>query len=421
MKLSLAKDTTSKIIHVFIQDSSSYVGAGLTGLLYGATGLAVRYVRDGGVLTNGTLQNITTLGTWGNPATNHFGLKLMNDTTVPGLYELHLPNNILATGAEQVVIMLRGAANMVPVVIEIQLESLTAAIGTPVDINGGGASLAGNLKSMCDDAEGVNFDSGTDSLRAIRRRGDLAWTTGVGSPATNTVTATSIVRTQGGDDDGGEAADVNVVDGVCFVTDEINNDGAKLEVDATFTVELTDIPVSVRVWGYYAGGGGHYMRVQAYNFVDSVFELVGSIGNGSAIELYTFGLTSQHINPATGIIAIKFIHNVTSPGIVSHALYIDKVVVTTADVTAYPDVPDVADIVAGILAMTGVTEGGTWAFDKVLKILNAWAAGNWIVKSTDTTVQQLIDPDDGETVILEQSLTRSPSSGEAYRDITVEI
>ena len=35
MKLDILKGTTSKIIEVFIQDSSSSVGAGLTGVAFG--------------------------------------------------------------------------------------------------------------------------------------------------------------------------------------------------------------------------------------------------------------------------------------------------------------------------------------------------------------------------------------------------
>ena len=58
-------------------------------------------------------------------------------TNLPGFYEIGIPNAALAAGASWVVMVLRGAANMVPVTLEIQLVAqqssdvyteLTAAI-----------------------------------------------------------------------------------------------------------------------------------------------------------------------------------------------------------------------------------------------------------------------------------------------------
>ena len=56
-----------------------------------------------------------------------------------------------------------------------------------------------------------------------------------------------------------------------------------------------------------------------------------------------------------------------------------------------------------------------------MKIMTAWAAGNWRVKPTDITKQELMDAENGTIIILEQSLTKSPSAGGDYRDITVKI
>jgi len=78
-------------------------------------------------------------------------------------------------------------------------------------------------------------------------------------------------------------------------------------------------------------------------------------------------------------------------------------------------------IVAAMKAMTGITEGGTMTWETVMKIMTAFIAGNWRVKSGDSTKQELLDAENGTTVILEQSITRSPSAGNKYRDITVKI
>ncbi len=78
-------------------------------------------------------------------------------------------------------------------------------------------------------------------------------------------------------------------------------------------------------------------------------------------------------------------------------------------------------VATAMKGITGITEGGTWDWEKVLKITTAWAAGNWILKPTDQNVQQLLDAENNSTVILEQELTLSPASGSEYKEVTVLI
>ena len=74
-------------------------------------------------------------------------------------------------------------------------------------------------------------------------------------------------------------------------------------------------------------------------------------------------------------------------------------------------------VVTALMADTGITEGGTMTFEKLMKILAAWIAGNWRSKSGSTTVKELLDADDGATVILEMT----PKVTTPYRTITVKI
>ena len=117
MKLAIAKGTTSKIIEIFIQDSSSSVGAGLTGLVYNSAGLTGYYLRNGAGSTTAITLATMTAGTW---ATG--GFVEVDATNMPGIYQLSLPDAVLATGANSVVVMLKGATNMAPVLLEIQLD-----------------------------------------------------------------------------------------------------------------------------------------------------------------------------------------------------------------------------------------------------------------------------------------------------------
>lgn len=53
------------------------------------------------------------------------------------------------------------------------------------------------------------------------------------------------------------------------------------------------------------------------------------------------------------------------------------------------------------LLLTGFTEGGTFTFAKVMKLLAAMASGSWQLKSGSTNTYEILDPDDGSTVIME--------------------
>lgn len=116
MKLQIKKGVTSKLLRVFIQDSSVTTGAGLTGLLYNSAGLTAYYIREGAATATAITLATMTVGTW---ATG--GFKEVDATNMPGLYEIGIPNAVIASGADSVVVLLKGAANMVPVALEIQL------------------------------------------------------------------------------------------------------------------------------------------------------------------------------------------------------------------------------------------------------------------------------------------------------------
>ena len=61
---------------------------------------------------------------------------------------------------------------------EAKQDSIIATLGTPANIDSGGATIAGNLKKIADDNAGATFDATNHSLYAIRVQGDSAWITG---------------------------------------------------------------------------------------------------------------------------------------------------------------------------------------------------------------------------------------------------
>lgn len=122
MKILLKRGATSKSIDVLVRDSSSSTGAGLTGLLFDTTSLVAHYHRPGAAAADITLADLATpviTDVWASG-----GFLEVHATKLPGLYRLDLPNAVIASGVDEVVVMLHGAANMEPVALEIQLVDL---------------------------------------------------------------------------------------------------------------------------------------------------------------------------------------------------------------------------------------------------------------------------------------------------------
>ena len=127
--LTLVKVSIDVSVYVFIQDSRSSIGAGLTGLVYNSSGLVCYYVRPLAAAAALTLATQTVTG-----AHSDGGFVEVDATNMPGIYRLDLSDAVCATGVNFVKIMLKGAVNMVPKMLDIQLSTfdlntaLTAAL-----------------------------------------------------------------------------------------------------------------------------------------------------------------------------------------------------------------------------------------------------------------------------------------------------
>ena len=119
MKLSFKAGTTSKLVTFFVQDSSSTTGAGLTGLAYSTASLTAYYYREGAAAPVQISLATMTLGIWASG-----GFIVVDGTNMPGCYQLGVPDAALAAGAKSAQLMLKGAANMAPVLIEVELTAV---------------------------------------------------------------------------------------------------------------------------------------------------------------------------------------------------------------------------------------------------------------------------------------------------------
>lgn len=117
-KRLIARASASVILEVFIRDSSSSSGAGLTGLVFNTSGLTCYYHRNTAAAAVAVTLVTMTVGTFTSS-----GFKEVDATNMPGVYQLCLPDAAFANGAQSVAVILKGAANMVPVAIEIELSN----------------------------------------------------------------------------------------------------------------------------------------------------------------------------------------------------------------------------------------------------------------------------------------------------------
>lgn len=135
-KLTLKKAATDVTVYLFAQDSSVITGVGLTGLAYNTASLTAYYVRPLGSATAITLATQTVTG-----AHSDGGFVEVDATNMPGIYRLDLPDAVCAAGADSAVVMLKGATNLTPVALEIQLtdfdlNSTSNSVGAVASVTG---------------------------------------------------------------------------------------------------------------------------------------------------------------------------------------------------------------------------------------------------------------------------------------------
>lgn len=112
----IKKNSTSKLIRFRILDSSLTTGAGKTGLDTHIASINCYYIREGAAA--GIPVTLTT-GSYGTWASGSFAV--LSNASMPGIYELGIPNKALSAGADSVVVYMRGVTNMKQTAKEIEL------------------------------------------------------------------------------------------------------------------------------------------------------------------------------------------------------------------------------------------------------------------------------------------------------------
>lgn len=116
-KLTFKKDTTGVIISLYIESTS---GNGLTGLTNASSGLVCYYFREGDSSATSISLADGTLGSYGSGG----DFKEISSANMPGCYQFSIPNAVIATGANNARIMLKGASSMADCHVEIELNAI---------------------------------------------------------------------------------------------------------------------------------------------------------------------------------------------------------------------------------------------------------------------------------------------------------
>lgn len=115
--------STDQTIYVYITDLSSANEIGKTGLTFESAGLVASYVRTGAARTAITLATQTA-----NGAHSDGGFVLVDDTNMPGVYRLDLPDAAVAAGVAECVVQLAAEADSVCRPVRIQISPVPANV-----------------------------------------------------------------------------------------------------------------------------------------------------------------------------------------------------------------------------------------------------------------------------------------------------
>lgn len=124
----LTFDADGRCFRVVIGNSLLTTGAGLTGLTFESAGLIVSTIADNEATATaytqagGTIETISTLGTYAAPTATKCRFKEVDATNHPGLYELHFANARLGVAsAKELIVTVSGATNCVETSLRIEL------------------------------------------------------------------------------------------------------------------------------------------------------------------------------------------------------------------------------------------------------------------------------------------------------------
>lgn len=186
MTIQILGGSTSQTVRLFIQDTSKTDGSGLTGLVHNTSGLVAYYSKG----ATGTATAITFAAQTAGGAWTSGGFVAADGTNMPGVYRLDIPNAALDSEVETIV-MLRGAANMAPVLLRVMGGKSQANAVTVADKTGYTLSTAG-VNAVADQVWNEAYNQHTTAgtfgrlMNTLRRANTVLEGTVLASPTPTT-------------------------------------------------------------------------------------------------------------------------------------------------------------------------------------------------------------------------------------------
>lgn len=144
MKLIRQQGAVSQILQIYVLNSGSTTGAGLSTLAFNTASLTAQYHRDTDAVSSSIPLIAMTSGTFTSG-----GFVAIDTTNMPGWYQFCPPNACFSAG-NSVGIHLQGAANMAPLPLEIDLAANVSTVANSVgsvtgNVGGSVGSVIGNV------------------------------------------------------------------------------------------------------------------------------------------------------------------------------------------------------------------------------------------------------------------------------------
>ncbi len=137
MKLKVKQGVTSKLVRFFVSDSTATDGRGKTGIAYNASGLSAYYIGEGDSTPTQITLASGAVGVWSSG-----GWSEVSASYLPGVYEVGLPDAAIDATSNSVVVMLKGATDMAPVLIEVQLVAIDESNATTLGLTNLDAAIS---------------------------------------------------------------------------------------------------------------------------------------------------------------------------------------------------------------------------------------------------------------------------------------
>jgi len=319
-KVSRIAGSLSNIEQVFIRDSSSTTGAGLAGLVYNSASLTAYYKRNSasGAEVAITLADMT-IGTFTSG-----GFKEIGATNMPGWYQFCPPDAAYAAGAKSVGIHLKGASNMAPLPLEVDLDTqvnVKQSNGNAVPASG---AIDANVVSVGPSGSGVAQTAG-DVV-------NLVTNTGATSAALNQI---ATARTLNTGTETGSIANTYYNDASYWKLNPATN---ALDVEISFDVRATypnGNGVSFFFRGYGEGVDNTY-TFKVYDWVAAAYKTIHTLVGIAGVIDSDFQEALNNNNVGTGGNAGLVKIQVTASGLTSGALDVNQLLVGVANVPAFP-------------------------------------------------------------------------------------